>query len=191
MDLENRYKVLYSRMRPIRGWFSSMGKLLKVIDSINEWVGVQVRWLSVALVLIGVIGVIRRYLLHQSTVWEYELIIMTGAAMYSLSWGYVLLHNAHTRVDIFYSRLSQRGRAILDMICFLIFFFPLIGALLKISYSWMVFSISINEKSSLTYVYPPLYPLRSIVFIGFLLFFLQGVAVFVRNLYFAIKGESL
>ena len=42
--------------------------MLKVIDSINEWVGVQTRWFSVVLVLIGVIGVVRRYALHQSTV---------------------------------------------------------------------------------------------------------------------------
>ncbi|MGC9372779.1 MAG: TRAP transporter small permease subunit [Thermovirgaceae bacterium] len=166
-----------------------MRKVLRVIDRINEFVGLQTRWLSVILMLIGVIGVVRRYALHQSTVWEYELIIMTGAAMYALSWGYVLLHQAHTRVDIFYYRLSDRGKATVDAICALVFFFPLIGSLVKISYDWMLFSISINEKSAATYVYPPLYPLRIIVFIGFLLFFLQGAAVFIRDIYFAVKGE--
>lgn len=168
-----------------------MRKALKIIDSINEWVGVQTRWLSVALVLIGVSGVIRRYLLHQSTVWEYELIMMTGAAMYALSWGYIMLHQAHTRVDIFYSRLSPRGKATLDAICAIFLFFVLIGPLLKISYSWMLFSFSIKEKSAATYVYPPLYPLRVIIFLGFLFFFLQGIATFIRDIYFVIKGEQL
>lgn len=168
-----------------------MRKVLKLIDSINEWIGVQTRWLSVALMLIGVIGVFRRYALHQSTVWEYELIIMVGAAMYALSWGYIMLHQAHTRVDVFYMRLSPRGRATLDAICAIFLFFPLIGLLLKASYSWMLFSFSINEKSSATYVYPPLYPLRTIVFLGFLFFFLQGLATFIRDVYFAVKGEPL
>lgn len=168
-----------------------MRKALKLIDLVNEWVGVRTRWLAVALVLIGVIGVIRRYLLHQSTAWEYELIVMSGAAMYVLSWGYVLLRNAHTRVDIFYNRLSPRGRAWIDAIGSLFLFFPLIGTMVTSSYSWMVFSISIKETSATTYVYPPLYPLRTIIFIGFLLFFLQGIAFFVRNLYYAIKGEPL
>jgi len=168
-----------------------MRKALKIIDFINEWVGVQTRWLSVALVLIGVSGVIRRYLLHQSTVWEYELIMMTGAAMYALSWGYIMLHQAHTRVDIFYSRLSPKGKAMLDAICTIFLFFALIGPLLKVSYSWMLFSFSINEKSAATYVYPPLYPLRVIIFLGFLLFFLQGIATFIRDVYFVIRGEQL
>lgn len=168
-----------------------MRKTLKIIDSINEWVGIQTKWLSVALVLIGVSGVARRYLLRQSTVWEYELIMMTGAAMYTLSWGYIMLHQAHTRIDIFYNRLSPRGKATLDAICTVFLFFPLIGLLLKTSYSWMLFSFSINEKSSATYVYPPLYPLRAIIFLGFLFFFLQGVAIFIRDVYFVVKGESL
>lgn len=168
-----------------------MRKVLKIIDFVNEWVGVRTRWLAVALVLIGVIGVIRRYLLHQSTAWEYELIVMSGAAMYVLSWGYVLLRNAHTRVDIFYARLSPRGKALVDAIGCIFLFFPLIGTMVSSSYSWMVFSISIRETSATTYVYPPLYPLRTIIFIGFLLFFLQGVAFFIRNLYFAVKGEPL
>jgi TRAP-type mannitol/chloroaromatic compound transport system permease small subunit len=166
-----------------------MRRVLKAIDAVNEWVGTQTRWFAVILMLIGVVGVVRRYALHQSTVWEYELIIMAGAAMYALSWGYVLLHQAHTRVDIFYYRLSPRGKATVDAVCAVIFFFPLIGSLVKISYEWMLFSISINEKSAATYVYPPLYPLRIIVFLGFLLFFLQGTAVFIRDAYFAVKGE--
>jgi len=168
-----------------------LGKLLKAIDRVNEWVGVQTRWLSVILVLIGVLGAFRRFALHQSTAWECELIVMVGAAMYVLSWGYVLLLNAHTRIDIIYSRLSQKGKAIVDIVCSVLFFFPLISALVISSYDWMMFSISISEKSALTYVYPPLYPLRIVVFIGFLLFFLQGVAMFIRNIYYLIKGESL
>ncbi|MCS7232555.1 MAG: TRAP transporter small permease subunit [Synergistetes bacterium] len=168
-----------------------MRSILKFIDLVNEKIGMQVGWLAAVLVLIGVIGVIRRYLLHQSTAWEYELIIMSGAAMYVLSWGYVLLRNAHTRVDILYARLSPRGRALIDAIGSIFLFFPLIGTMVTSSYSWMVFSISIKETSATTYVYPPLYPLRTIIFIGFLLFFLQGVAFFIRNVYYAIKGESL
>ncbi len=168
-----------------------MRKLLKIIDCINEWVGTQTRWFSVALMLIGVTGVVRRYLLRQSTVWEYELIMMSAAAMYALSWGYILFKQAHTRVDVIYCRLSERGKAFLDSVCAIFLFFPLIGSLLYVSYSWMMFSISINEKSAATYVYPPLYPLRAIVFIGFLLFFLQGLADFIRNVHFALKGEEL
>ena len=168
-----------------------MRKVLKLIDSINEWIGVQTRWLSVALMLIGVIGVFRRYALHQSTVWEYELIIMVGAAMYTLSWGYIMLHQGHTRVDIFYSRLSPRGKATLDVICAIFLFFPLIGSLLQTSFSWVLYSWSVNEKSAATYVYPPLYPLRAVVFLGFLLFFLQGMATFIRDVYFAVRGEPL
>ena len=166
-----------------------MRKVLKLIDSINEWVGVQTRWFSVALMLIGVIGVFRRYALHQSTVWEYEL-IMWWVRPCMPSWGYIMLHQAHTRVDVFYSRLSPRGKP--SSMPYARSF--ILSAHRPTSQSFLfvdALSFSINEKSSATYVYPPLYPLRTIVFLGFLLFFLQGLATFIRDVYFAVKGEPL
>src|SRR3546814_20660328 len=37
------------------------------------------------------------------------------AALFMLGAGYTLLVDAHVRVDIFYSRLSARGRAVIDL----------------------------------------------------------------------------
>ncbi len=166
-------------------------KVVRAIDLFNLWLGSLVRWFSVLLVLIGVLGVFKRYALRVSTAWEYELIMMSGAAMYVLSWGYVLLKNAHARVDVLYSRFSPRGRSLLDAIFCLVLFFPLIGFMVLTSYDWMVFSISINERSAVTYVYPPLYPLRMVVFFGFLAFFLQGVSFFLKKVHHVLRGEEL
>lgn len=166
-------------------------KVVAVLDWLTEQVGSLDRWFSVLMVLVGVVGVVKRYVLRTSTALEYELIIMSGASMYVLAWGYVMLKGAHARVDILYSKASPRTRALLDAVFSLLLFFPLILSMLKVSYNWMTFSISIREKSSLTYLYPPLYPLRTIVFLGFLVFLLQGFSFFVKKVYFLVRGEEL
>lgn len=159
-----------------------MEKILKIIDITNEWIGRAMQILVIALILIGVTEVIQRYVFDHPTMWGPEVLIMIGATMYALSWGYIHKHQGHIRVDIFYAKLSSKGKLLTDIICFLICFLPVVGLLLQGSYQWMLHSWDINEKSLQTYWYPPLYPLRTAVFIGVSLFFLQGVVIFIRDL---------
>ncbi len=159
-----------------------MNKLLKSIDLINEHVGLSTRWFIFVLIALGNVEVIQRYVFNHPTNWGPELLIMTGAAMYALSWGYVHKHEGHVRVDVLYSKLSLRGRRVTDIVCFLLFFLPSVGLLLHGAFLWMVHSWDIREVSTWTYLYPPLYPLRTLVFVGILLFALQGVRIFIRDL---------
>mgnify|MGYP006308948847 CR=1 FL=1 len=41
----------------------------------------------------------------------------------------------------------------------------------------------------MTYWYPPLGPVRTALFLGMFLFFLQGVATLVRDVYFAARSQ--
>ena len=93
------------------------------------------------------------------------------------------------RVDVIYSRFSERKRAIVDTVAFLILFLPVIGFMTYEAGDWMLRSWNILEKSTFTYWYPPIYPLRTAIFAGLLLFLLQGIAQFWRDAYLAVKGE--
>ncbi|MCK4722932.1 MAG: hypothetical protein KAT75_06495, partial [Dehalococcoidia bacterium] len=57
------------------------------------------------------------------------------------------------------------------------------------SVAWSVTSWEVAEKSVETYWYPPMGPFRTLVAIGFILFFLQGTAQFVRDVYYFVKGK--
>jgi len=167
-----------------------MKRLLKVIDSISNWTGQTGHWLATILMLLVTLEVFMRYVFNHPTNWNYETSIMVGGVLYALSWSYSLLIRGHTRVDVFYVRLSQRGKAILDTVCSVLFFFPLSIILSKTSIEWAIKSIKIHEKSAQTIWYPPLSPFRILVATGIVFFTLQGIAHFVRDLYFSVKGKA-
>ena len=102
-----------------------MRRVLKVIDNTNEQMGRVFRWGLVVLVLIVSYEVMARYVFGAPTRWSYETDMMLSGTVYALAWAYALRHKAHVRIDLFYSRLSPRGKAIIDVIGALIAFFPL------------------------------------------------------------------
>jgi len=166
-----------------------MRKILRLIDSINEWVGRQMKWLVFALIVIICSEVVLRYVFNKPTIQLPCIVTMTGASLYALSFGYILLHKGHVRVDVFYTRLSERKKAILDAILTVVFFFPVIGLLTYAAGNWMGFAWASGERSMMTYWYPLLGPVRTAVFVGMVLFTFQGVAQFVRDLHLAIRSK--
>ena len=166
-----------------------MRTIVKVVDSISQWTGSSARWLCLALVLIGTYGVIMRHVFNTPTEWGYETCCMLGGAIYVLGWAYDHLHRSHVRVDIFYTRLSQRGEAIIDVVCAAIFFFPLMAILIKTTVSWAWRAWSIGEIMIEAHWYPPAAPFRTIVAVGICFFLLQGLAQFIRDLYLVIRRK--
>lgn len=168
-----------------------MRTILKVIDSINQRMGSSAGWLCLALVLVGTYDVVLRYVFNAPTVWAYETSVMLGGTIYVLGWAYDHLRHSHVRVDILYARLSPRGKAIMDVIAAAIFFFPLMAILVKTSISWMLRAWSLDEVMKYTYWYPSAIPYRTVFAVGIFLFALQGLAQFIRDLYFAIRNKTL
>ncbi len=165
--------------------------ILKVIDSISQQAGSLARWLCPALVLVGAYDVILRYAFNAPTVWAYETMIMLGGATYALGWAYTHLHKSHIRVDILYTRLSPRKKALTDLICAAVFFFPMMAILIRTSLWWAVEAWSIGEVMIESYWYPPAAPFRTAIAVGICLFTLQGLAQFIRDLYFVIRRKAL
>jgi len=166
-------------------------KLVHLVDSVNEWMGRSMRWFLMIAISFTCIEVGQRYLFNHPTMWGFEVPIHIAAAMYTLSWGFVLLRKGHVRVDVIYSRFSERGRAIIDVACFFVLFLPVIGVLTYSAGSWMVHSWAIGEKSVITYWYPPIAPMRTAIFVGILLLLLQGFVQLWRDLYFLRRGERI
>jgi len=168
-----------------------MRNVLGVIDRVNDWTGSVAKYFVVALVVVTVIDVIARYVLNAPTVWGYETSVMLGGSIIVLGWGYNQLHGAHVRVEVFYTHLSPRGQAIVNVLGALILFFPLFVAFLKASVSWMWDAWVTNEVMDMTFWYPPAGPFRTMVVVGVCLTFLQFLAQFIRDLYILIKREAL
>jgi len=94
------------------------------LDAVNSAVGMTVRWLALAMVLLQFAVVLLRYVFGISFIFLNEGVLYMHAALFMLGAGYTLLVDAHVRVDIFYSRLSKRGRAAIDLAGALGFLLP-------------------------------------------------------------------
>jgi len=166
-----------------------MRTILRIIDSISEWTGKTGQWFAVALVAVMTFEVISRYVFGRPNLWVHELVMMIGASLYALGYGYVQRHDAHIRADLLYARLSPRGRAIIDLAGWLLIFFPLMILLIETSFVWTVRAWRIDERMPITGWYPPVAPLRAVVMLGFCVLALQGVAQLIRDLHLLIRNK--
>ena len=161
-----------------------MNRVLAIIDHISEWIGSWVRVLVYAFVGLVCLEVLLRYGFNKPTIQLPVIVTMTAAAMYVLSMGNIARQDGHVRIDVFTRLLSPKGKAILEVLCGLLFFFPVIGGLVISAAGWMGYAWSIDERDTQTFWYARIAPIRTVVFIGLTLFLLQGLAIFVRNLRF-------
>ena len=159
-----------------------MERILKTIDRINEWTGNWIRVLVYTFTGLVCFEVLLRYGFNNPTIQLPVIVTMTAAAMYALSLGNIARQDGHVRIDVFTRLLSKRGKAVLEVVCGAVFFFPVIGALAASAAGWTWYAWSIDERDTQTFWYARIGPIRTVVLIGLILFLLQGVAIFVRSL---------
>ena len=166
-------------------------KLLRLIDRTNEAVGRAMSFLIPLLAGILVFELIMRYGFNSPTTWAHDITQMLFGATFVLGAGYTLLHNAHVNMDMFYSRLSVQNKARLDVITgvlLMLFTFVLAWKSFFMAYE----SILFKETLSASAFDPPLYPIKTVFFIGCMFFFLQAVAKFMRDLITIVtKSDSV
>ena len=117
-----------------------MGALLRLsagIDRLNQWIGKLIMWLILGAVVISAgNATLRKAFNIGSNAWlEIQWYLFAGVFM--LGVGYVMLRNAHVRIDFISSKLSKRTNAIIDAVGIVVFTIPL--SILMIDYAWPVF----------------------------------------------------
>ena len=166
-------------------------KILKYIDFLSEKAGALGKWFAFLLVLVGAYETISRHFFNSPTIWAYDTLCMAGGVVYLLGASYVYLHDSHTRVDLIYSMLSKRTQAWINIVCSLLFFFPLMTIMFKVATEWSIKAWKTDEVFTNSFWYPPAAPYRTVFAVGLLLLLLQGIAKFIRDTYFVMRGESI
>ena len=157
----------------------------------SERAGAFGKWFALVLVLVASFDAIARHFFNAPTIWAYDTITMAGGVIYMLGASYAYRFDGHTRVDLFYQYLSERSRAVVNVVAALVLFFPLMGAMLYMAIKWTVRAWKIGEVMFNSFWYPPAGPYRTVFALGLLLLVLQGIARFVRDLHLALKGQTL
>ena len=153
---------------------------LKFIDAVNDRMGSLLSYFLFLFFVLLFMEVILRYFFNSPTVWANELAQMLFGAYAILAGGYILRTGGHVNVDILYSRLSKKTRAILD-IGTSILFFLFSGMLLIYGGSLAWDSLSRFEHSQSAWN-PPLYPAKLMIPFAAILLMLQGLAKLIRDI---------
>jgi TRAP-type mannitol/chloroaromatic compound transport system permease small subunit len=85
--------------------------------------------------------------------------------------------------------MRPRTQATLDLILYIVFFFPGIAALIYAGYDYASYSWHIQEHSNVTADGPPVYQFKTVIPIAGALVMLQGVAEVVRCVQCLRTGE--
>ena len=120
--------------------------------------------------------VFARYLFNAPTVWVYELSYMVNGAAFMLGCAYALLKGAHVRTDIFWEKYSERRKGIIDLLSYLVLFFPTMITLMAISIDDAWLSYAIGERSQESVWRAIMWPFRASIPLAALLFMIQGIS---------------
>lgn len=157
----------------------SIQQLLRGVDSISSWVGKAFAWLIVALMLLVVVEVFKRYALNAPTAWVFDASNMLYGTLFMMGGAYTLAQGGHVRGDFFYGSMAPRKQASIDLVLFILFFLPGVAALTWSGYDYFKDSLAIREQTFNADPLP-LYPFKFMIPLAGALVLLQGVAEIVR-----------
>lgn len=168
-----------------------MRKVLRIIDAINETIGSLASWLVIAMIIVILWEVIARYVFNAPTTWAFDNMRLIGGAVIVLGWAYAQLHDAHIRVDVFYTNFSARKKAVVDILGSLLFFFPLIGALTYIVISRQLELLLTGQLLTFSFWASPSRIYGVVIMLGLCLTCLQFAAQLARDIHTLTKGKSI
>ena len=156
------------------------------VDRLNDLMGSATSWLVLAMVLIGAYNALARWAtryvgvplssnaLNEIQWYMFSIIFLLGAA-------HGLRHDVHVRVDVLRERLSEQGRAWIDLLGTMLLLIPFCVLMIWVSWTPVVRSWQVREVS------PdpgglPRWPIKALLLVCFGLLLLQGLAMVVRQL---------
>ena len=152
---------------------------IKFIDYISLKTGRATMYLVFVMMFILILSFVTRNIINIPLIWIIEMaqFVMTG--YYLLGGGYSMLTDDHVRMDLIYSKLKDKTKALLDSLTsvFLVFYLVvlLIGSISSLNYT-----IETNQRLFTAWA-PYVWPIKSIMTFGILLMLLQSIAIFFKD----------
>jgi TRAP-type mannitol/chloroaromatic compound transport system permease small subunit len=150
--------------------------IIRAIDGFSNITGQLIALTMLFLVAIITYEVVARYFFRAPTVWVYESSTMANGSAFMLGCAYALYKGAHVRTDIFWDNYSERTKGVVDLISYLVLFFPVMITIMMISIDDVVHSYVTGERSQESLWRAIMWPFRAAIPLSALLFMIQGVS---------------
>ena len=153
---------------------------VKTIDFISLKTGRATMYLVFVMMFILILSFVTRNIINIPLIWIIEMaqFVMTG--YYLLGGGYSMLTDDHVRMDLIYSKLKDKTKALLDSLTSVFLVFYLVILLIG-SISSLTYTIETNQRLFTAWA-PYVWPIKSIMTFGILLMLLQSISIFFKDL---------
>ena len=158
-------------------------KFSRAIDAMNLLIGRLVMWLVLAAVLISATNAIVRKAFNISSNAFLEIQWYLFAGVFMLGAGYVMLKNAHVRIDFISNKLGKRTNAIIDAIGIIVFTIPMTVIMIDLGWplferAWTSGEMSQNAGGLIRW------PVMLLIPLGFAILLLQASSELIKRLAF-------
>ena len=153
---------------------------ISTVDAVCEKVGRFVMYWVFFMMFLLILSFVTRNIINFPLMWIIEMAQFTITAYYLLGGGYSMLSDDHVRMDLFYGKLSNKGKAKMDIFTsiFLIFF---LGILFFGSITSLIYTIETKQKLFTAWA-PYVWPIKSLMSAGILLMLLQAFSTLFKDI---------
>ena len=152
---------------------------VKYVDLVCEKVGRFVMYWVFFMMFLLILSFVTRNIINYPLMWIIEMAQFTITAYYLLGGGYSMITDDHVRMDLFYGKLSKKGKAKMDIFTsvFLIFYLVL---LFLGSITSLIYTIETKQKLFTAWA-PYVWPIKTLMLIGILLMLLQAFSTLFKD----------
>ena len=153
---------------------------INFIDYVSLKTGRATMYLVFVMMFILILSFVTSNIINIPLIWIIEMaqFVMTG--YYLLGGGYSMLTDDHVRMDLIYSKLKDKTKALLDSLTSVFLIFYLV-VLFYGSISSLTYTIETNQRLFTAWA-PYVWPIKSIMTFGIGLMLLQSIAIFFKDL---------
>ncbi len=166
-----------------------MTRIAFFIEKLSMWVGHCFAWCILVLTFAVSYEVFVRYVLRDPTAWAFDVSYIMYGTLFMMAGAYALSRDAHVRGDVVYRLWPPRVQAGVELVLYLVFFFPGILALIYAGYDYAAESVRWREASINSPAGVKVYPLKIILPVASFFMLLQGIAETMRCVQCLRSGE--
>lgn len=164
--------------------------LARLIDRVNETIGVLVSWVALLMVLVQFVVVVMRYVFGIGSIFMQESIVYMHGTLFMVAAGYTLLHNGHVRVDIFYGAATPRRKALVDFCGVFVFLLPICVLTWWVAWPYVSAAWAVREGSQEGSGIQAVFLLKTLILVFAALLSMQGLAMAMHSLFVLVGSEK-
>ncbi|MCZ7599748.1 MAG: TRAP transporter small permease subunit [Gammaproteobacteria bacterium] len=164
---------------------------IEFADRLSAWFGKAFAWLILVMTFGVCYEVFVRYGMNAPTAWAFDVSYICYGTLFMMAGAYTLSRGGHVRGDFVYRLWQPRTQARVELMLYIIFFFPGVLALIISGWkyaerSWRYMEVSVNSPAGI-----PVYQFKTVIVAAGVLLFIQGIAQVFRCIQCMRTGEWL